>query len=54
MLTSDEVSDMIDVSDLYELYRVVKRMNVPYRVPVKSFNDKTDGLRLSSRRSRVT
>ena len=50
VLTSSEVSDMIDVSDLYELYRVIKRMNVPYRIPVKSFTDKTDGLRLSSRR----
>ena len=53
VLTSSEVSDMIDVSDLYELYRVIKRMNVPYRIPVKSFTDKSDGLRLSSRRSRV-
>lgn len=54
VLTSDEVSGMTDVSDLYSLYSVLKRLNVPYRVPVETFKEKFDGLRLSSRRSRVT
>lgn len=54
VLTSDEVSGMTDVSDLYSLYCVLKRLNVPYRVPVETFKEKFDGLRISSRRSRVT
>jgi len=44
---------MTDISDLYDLYCVLKKENIPYRVATTDAIIKSNGLRFSSRKSRV-
>ena len=48
-----ECNYMTDISDLYDLYCVLKKKNIPYRVATTADVLKQNGLRFSSRRSRV-